>query len=225
MTKGRRRIHPDMILIKTRLDPIQLSNALSLGYVRIRISCMQSHKLFPSVRHMIGPMDKQWRPIRLPLSHPETDIEPCEYIFTDFDTDNSDAALLFKKQANGSIFRGVDRMRLISNIINARRENGGCHLDVYKLIEQNCIIAFFPLHDYVELRALEEKWLVFFQLPWKQDVDSVKDYFGEKIGMYFLWLSHYTSWLIGASVVGFCAWIFVAGESKSTLCNILTGIS
>lgn len=163
---------------------------------------------------MLGPLDKQWKPLRLPATHPETDIDPYEYIYTDFDTSNPDTALLFKKYENGTIFRGVDRMRLISNIIMARRQNGGCHLDVYNLMRTKCIIAFFPLHDYVELRALEEKWIRFFQPPWLQHVDAVKDYFGEKIGMYFLWLGHYTTWLIGAAAVGFFAWIFVASESK-----------
>lgn len=165
-------------------------------------------------RHLTGPLEKQWKPLRLPASHIETDIEPYEYIFTDFNTENVEQALMFKKYENGTIFRGVDRMRLISGILAARKMNGGCHLDVYQLIQTGCMIAFFPLHDYVELRALEEKWIRFFQFPWRQNVDLVKDYFGEKIGMYFLWLGHYTTWLMGASVVGFCAWIFVASESK-----------
>ena len=30
---------------------------------------------------------------------------------------------------------------------------------VYKLIENDCMLAFFPLHDFVELRELEEKWI------------------------------------------------------------------
>jgi anoctamin-10/anoctamin-7 len=76
----------------------------------------------------------------------------------------------------------------------------------------NEIEAFFPLHDLVELRELEEKWLVFFQLPWRQNVDAVKDYYGEKIGMYFLWLGHYTSWLLFASICGFITWCNVASN-------------
>jgi hypothetical protein len=205
----------DRINYRLQMDPIQLANALSLGSVVNTVKFINlSRAMF---RHMIGPLEKQWKPLRLPATHTETDIDPYEYIYTDFDTGNVDAVLLFKKYENGTIFRGVDRMRLISNIIMARKQNGGCHLDVYNLVQTECIIAFFPLHDYVELRALEERWIRFFQPPWLQHVDAVKDYFGEKIGMYFLWLGHYTTWLIGAAAVGFFAWIFVASESKFSI--------
>ena len=61
----------------------------------------------------------------------------------------------------------------------------------------------------------------FVQLPWKQSVDHVKDYFGEKIGMYFLFLGHYTTWLISAGIVGFFAWIIVAADGNSPNAAVL----
>ena len=38
---------------------------------------------------------------------------------------------------------------------------------------------------------LQQKWLVFSLSPWRTPVDSIKDYFGEKVGLYFLFLGHY----------------------------------
>lgn len=132
---------------------------------------------------MVGPEEKRWKPIVIPNDSEDTTIDPCEYIYTSYDTDFADShPNIFKKQANGSLFRGVDRLKLIANIIAARKNNGGCHLDVYKLIKLGNLMAFFPLHDYVELRALESQWIRILQFPWRQRVDAVKDYYGEKIG-------------------------------------------
>ena len=52
-------------------------------------------------------------------------------------------------------------------------------------------------------------------MPWRQNVTAVKDYFGEKIGMYFAFLGHYTTWLIYASIVGFITWIDIAGDNSN----------
>ena len=68
-----------------------------------------------------------------------------------------------------SYLRGIDRLKLIHSIIYSN-QNTCCHLDVYRLIKEKCILAYFPLHDYVELRELEQKWLKFWELPWKVSI-------------------------------------------------------
>ena len=59
------------------------------------------------------------------------------------------------------------------------------------------------------------KWLQFFLPPWLQPVDDVRNYMGEKIGLYFKWLGLYTSWLMVSSVVGTFLWIGIAASCKS----------
>lgn len=48
------------------------------------------------------------------------------------------------------------------------------------------------------------RWLQYFRVPWKEPTDEIKSYFGEKIGLYFLWLGHYTTWcaLYGEGTLG-----------------------
>lgn len=176
------------------LEPTQLANRLRMGNEK-------------------GPVEKHWKPVQVPTTSIETTIDPYEYIYCDYRMEEEFD--VYKKYANGTIFRGVDRLKLIAMIIAAREGEGGCNLDVYNMIKNKCMIAFFPMHDAVELRELEEKWLRFCQPPWKQHVDIVKDYFGEKVGLFFLWLGHYTTWLIPASIVGFFAWIFVAAQDNN----------
>ncbi|CAM9354412.1 unnamed protein product, partial [Ectocarpus fasciculatus] len=160
-----------------------------------------------------GRRDK-WDAVDIPDKSEETEIDPYDYIYARYEYDRADVATLYKVWPNGTVFRGCDRLKLIQSILMARKYEGGCFLDVYKLIKQKCLLAYFPLHDYVELRTLEEKWLRFCQLPWNQPVDDVKDYFGEKIGLYFLWLGHYTTWLLPAAIVGFFAWVNIAAAGN-----------
>ncbi len=115
--------------------------------------------------------------------------------------------------SESAMFRGVDRLKLIYMIMSYGGE-GGCGLDPTQLLKDECILACTPLHDMVELKTLETAWLVFLQWPWQQPVDQIKDYFGEKIGLYFSWLGVYTSWLIIAAVVGGFMWINVAVEGS-----------
>jgi hypothetical protein len=86
--------------------------------------------------------------------------------------------------SEAAIFRGVDRLKLINQIISYHGV-GGCYLDPAQLMKDDCILAYSPLHDMVELRELEAKWLTFLDFPWNQPTDQIKDYFGEKIGLYF----------------------------------------
>lgn len=91
---------------------------------------------------------------------------------------------------------------------------GGGYSDVPTLLKDKCLKDFIVLHDNVQLRQLESKWLTILEYPWHQKCTAVRDYFGEKIALYFLWLGFYTSWLFPAAFVGFFGWVNVAVNSK-----------
>ncbi|CAM9434451.1 unnamed protein product [Discosporangium mesarthrocarpum] len=154
----------------------------------------------------------KWSAIHIQDEYNQSQYEPYEYIYAPYIHDRAELEHLYRKYDGQDgerkiPFRGVDRLKIIHDILVAKRADMGCNLDVLRLVKSKCIMAFFPLHDKVELRALQLRWLKFFQWPWDQPVDDVKDYFGEKIGLYFLWLGHYTTWLIPASIIGILAWV------------------
>lgn len=161
-----------------------------------------------------GRKDK-WAPLTIPDTSEETSLGPYDYIYGRFETNRIELQNLYVKRSNNTIFRGVDRLKLIQEILKAKKRDGGCDFDVYKLIEEKSILAFFPMHDHVELRILEEQWLRFIQMPWNQPLDMVKDYFGEKIGVYFLFIGQYTTYLCVAGAVGFACWIDVASSNDN----------
>ena len=154
-------------------------------------------------------------------------MQPYEYIYINYD-ERPDLRALYKRYTTNedsgkensvslmnenSIFRGVDRLKLIHSIITSN-DKSCARIDIYRLLEEECILAYFPLHDIIELGRLEKKWLLLCQYPGNQDVDAVKDYFGEKIGMYFLWVGHYTSWLAVAALFGFAVWLNRIAETN-----------
>lgn len=194
----------DRIDYVLNLDPMMLAGTLQAGKMR-------------------GPVEKQWKPVIVPnkTAHdPFLTFEPYDFIFCQYRSSGMPDGI-YKTWANDTVLRGVDRLKLIVSLIAARLSQGGAFLDIQRLISDKCLLGYFPLHDAVELRELEGKWLRVLQWPWKQDVESVKNYFGEKIGLYFTWLGHYTTWLIYASLLGFIAWIGVAANNNNPSAPII----
>lgn len=123
-----------------------------------------------------------------------------QYIYGKFDTEKPE--LYAKNFRTNSPFRGVDRLILIMIIMENRLMEGGCGLNTSKMEQEGCIEAIFPLHDEEELNLMAKKFFSFWTMPWNLPLDDVKDYFGEKIGLYFTFLCHYTSWLMVPAFAG-----------------------
>lgn len=75
-------------------------------------------------------------------------------------------------------------------------------VDVEKLRHTKVISAHFPLHDELELRQLSRRWLRQIRCGGRAPIEEIKEYFGEKIGMYFAWLSFTTSMLRWPAIAG-----------------------
>uniref|UniRef100_A0A3Q4HUU4 Anoctamin n=1 Tax=Neolamprologus brichardi TaxID=32507 RepID=A0A3Q4HUU4_NEOBR len=74
---------------------------------------------------------------------------------------------------------------------------------VDRLVNEQVFTAAYPLHESLSLRQI----LYAYWAQWScwrryQPLDHIREYFGEKIALYFAWLGFYTGWLLPASVVG-----------------------
>jgi len=139
-----------------------------------------------------------------------------EYAYGKFQNNDDDYGLYHRYATSGSIFRGVDRAKLILSILvwPPSKGNNGAGLPLEKLLSSKILKAAFPLQDFNELQPLLKKWIVYWAWPWDQPVTKIKDYFGEKIGFYFLFVGHYTTWFIYSSIVGVAVYAHTAADFR-----------
>jgi len=110
-----------------------------------------------------------------------------------------------------AIFRSGDRIQLIDYIVRAADHNCA-GVDVGQMIHDGDLNGFFPLHENGKLAAMDKDWFKCF--VWGTSIFKVRDYFGESMAMYFLFMSHFIKWLIFPSIVGTA--IFLAGVAYGT---------
>ncbi|CAM9522050.1 unnamed protein product, partial [Discosporangium mesarthrocarpum] len=94
-----------------------------------------------------------------------------------------------------------------------------CGLSLTTLQAKGTIKAHFPLHDDKRRSKLVDAWLKGWHHVESLPYDGIKGYLGEKIGLYFAFLGHYTAWLAPLSVLGIGTLVdqVVEGNVDSTL--------
>lgn len=98
-----------------------------------------------------------------------------------------------------SYFTYRDKVRVLLAMINSE-------IDMGVLFESEIILCNFSMPD-ENLHDLRENWGTFNKFWKAQDLDSIRDYFGERIAMYFVWLKYYIYWLIFPSVLGIIVFV------------------
>lgn len=99
-----------------------------------------------------------------------------------------------------AIFSTRDKIVLIDHIINSK-DKDCAGLAVGDLLHERELRGFFPLHENHVLQDLASRihdWVV---MP-KEHANRVRDYFGEKVTFYFLFMSFYWKWLVIPALVG-----------------------
>eukprot|EP00928_Gymnodinium_smaydae_P015754 TRINITY_DN15837_c0_g1_i3.p1 TRINITY_DN15837_c0_g1~~TRINITY_DN15837_c0_g1_i3.p1 ORF type:complete len:743 (+),score=131.61 TRINITY_DN15837_c0_g1_i3:90-2318(+) len=102
--------------------------------------------------------------------------------------------------SDDAIFSTVDKILIIHHIITSK-DKDCAGINIANLLYQGEVLAYFPLHDNVKLQDLRKSkvdWLVMGQ----EFTAKVRDYFGDTITFYFLWMSFYAKWLLPLAVIG-----------------------
>ena len=65
-----------------------------------------------------------------------------------------------------------------------------------------------PTTELNSRQILFEFWARWSRWYKYQPLDHIRDYFGEKIAIYFAWLGFYTGWLLPAAIVGLAVFLY-----------------
>ncbi|CAM4735294.1 unnamed protein product [Leuciscus chuanchicus] len=76
------------------------------------------------------------------------------------------------------------------------------------LMKKNVFETHFCLHEKREQKELKQSWARWSACFRGQPITNVRNYLGEKVALYFLWLGWYTFLLIPASVIGLIVFLY-----------------
>jgi anoctamin-10/anoctamin-7 len=164
----------------------------------------------------VGSPEDDIAPIAIHTDTSVTPYDPNECIYAKYSKDIDESMYYVRplERAKGATdpFTNQIRSRLVAIMINARPKyleddgNGKLRrpqaIKVQRRINKGEILAFYPLHRPNDIVKLRRAWLSWRVNPWSQPFHAIKEYFGEKVGLYFLFMGHYTRWLLVPAFVG-----------------------
>jgi hypothetical protein len=135
---------------------------------------------------------------------------PSEYIYAPYPGKKRLQSLFeFAPGANHPFSSSV-RIKLILCMLEHTGDTG-CGIDLRKTIADGTIKSVYPLSDESVASEISSKW--FTSAPWSQPIAEVRNYFGEKIAMYFSFLGFYTTMLRYLALASLVAMIDIIIES------------
>ncbi|XP_034060578.1 anoctamin-9 isoform X1 [Gymnodraco acuticeps] len=98
------------------------------------------------------------------------------------------------------------RIRIVHFILNHTHIRSGESLR--NLMKMKVFEAKFCLHEKKKQRELKENWARWTACLQGQPITAVRNYFGEKVALYYLWLGWYTFLLIPPALIGVIVFLY-----------------
>ena len=101
----------------------------------------------------------------------------------------------------------AERLRIVYSMITSPRGEGGAGITPKQGDWKN-VESLFPLHDHAYNKEWIKKWstMTFLKV---EDLDDIRDRFGEKVAFYFAFTQSYFSFLLFPSAFGFSCWVLL----------------
>jgi hypothetical protein len=118
-------------------------------------------------------------------------------------------------------FTTTQRLKILYDLLQRPESDGGCGID--DAVSHAAGWSIFPLHTEQERDSLNKCWLQRKEiwLGWVQPLDrsfglqySLKDYFGEKVSLYFAFLGSHCRWLFVLGLLGLVVQIIIMAKNN-----------
>ncbi|KAF5093737.1 hypothetical protein D0Z00_003895 [Geotrichum galactomycetum] len=106
----------------------------------------------------------------------------------------------------------AQKLRLIYSILTAPPSDHGLGITP-QIGEWYFVNSIFPLHNH----ELNKQWIRRWSTKWvidAEDINWIRNHFGEKYALYFAFLQDYILWLIFPTVIGLFTYLFLGSYSK-----------
>ncbi|KAI9788014.1 MAG: hypothetical protein M1816_007318 [Peltula sp. TS41687] len=100
-----------------------------------------------------------------------------------------------------------EKLRILYQLITNPTSEGGAGITP-KRGEWTCVESIFPLHDHTFNKEWIKKWSSAYLLN-MDDLDQVRNRFGEKVSFYFAFLQNYFTFLFFPAAFGFSVWVLL----------------
>jgi hypothetical protein len=138
-------------------------------------------------------------PVVIPDNAAVTPYPHNQYIYGQYSRQINER-LYWKEPGWKHPFRELVRLKLCAIILETRPAPNKENLKIVRYLRNRWMLGCFPLHDRAKTEMIDYK-MKFYPMQ-AVPLDDLKEYFGEKITLYFGFTEHYTNWLITPAIIG-----------------------
>jgi Calcium-activated chloride channel len=140
-------------------------------------------------------------PIFIPYDEKTCKYHPFLYMYGKY-VPTVPEELYWKPEEASDPFRPILRIKLTKLLIQGPVGLGGGNLLLSRLVEKGVLLGAFPMHDAVQRKKILHECIHPLTMPWAFPFADMNEYFGEKLSLYFVFMSTYSVFLIFPAIVG-----------------------